>query len=170
MDTGVRVVIGADYGGFGLSEKAQRRYLELYKASGRPWCQRGTASGHADYRHECLCTWTNPRDGDEEFDASSIERTDPLLLQVLDEFGSRANDRRSHLVIVTIDPLFANAWRIQTFKYEAEGLEMDLAQFIKNTYDDHLEGKCTAQDALDKIANAQKLLAGNKWILDKKKL
>jgi hypothetical protein len=72
----MKIVINTKYGGFGLSETAQRRYLELIGKDPNKW-------------HEY--TWYN------------IDRTDKVLVQVVEELGDEANDLFSHLEIEEIE-------------------------------------------------------------------
>lgn len=67
-----RVVINSQYGGFGLSEKAIIRYMELTGATER------------DFRHK------------------DIPRDDPYLVQVVQELGSAADGAHATLKIVEI--------------------------------------------------------------------
>lgn len=92
-----KIVYNACFGGFGLSNEAIQRYSELkglnlvfvkdedYPNHGR-WCR----DGNADY--------------DYYFDQYSIDRTDPALVQVVEELGERASDRYSDLQIADLEP------------------------------------------------------------------
>lgn len=73
----MKIVINTDYGGFGLSETAQRRYLELIGKDPEKWM---------NYR------WHN------------LDRTDKALVQVVEELGDEANDLISDLEVVELDP------------------------------------------------------------------
>jgi hypothetical protein len=70
-----KVVYNACYGGFGLSAEARQRYAEL----------KGLAQDYDFY------------DGD-------IPRADPALVQVLEEFGSKANGDHASLMIALLEP------------------------------------------------------------------
>jgi hypothetical protein len=67
-----KIVINVCHGGFGLSEEATARYKQLEGITDPDW-------------------W-----------AGSIERDDPRLIQVVEEFGPLVNDRCSELRIVEI--------------------------------------------------------------------
>jgi hypothetical protein len=67
-----KIVINVCHGGFGLSEEATERYKQLEGITDLDW-------------------W-----------AGSIERDDPRLIQVVEEFGPLVNDRCSELKIVEI--------------------------------------------------------------------
>lgn len=76
----MRVVINGDYGGFGLSRKAFHRLRELGHPLaleeadlGEPWKNRPTEVRESMSGLDVFC--------------HDIDRTDPLLLQVIDEIG-----------------------------------------------------------------------------------
>jgi hypothetical protein len=81
-----KIVINVCHGGFGLSETAELKYLEL---SGKPL---------AEMRYE-------------------IARSDPYLVQVVEQLGAAANTDYSELKVVEI-PKYVK-WHIQ----EYDGLE-----------------------------------------------
>ena len=115
-----RIVINACYGGFGLSNDAILRYLEL---SGIPvWSE--INDGLIPFKY-----WLVPPDGDRVSDPSSqewasmsmverqshnakysqqvfydkdVRRDDPYLVQTVLELGERANDRHSELKVVEV--------------------------------------------------------------------
>lgn len=68
----VKVVINRDFGAFGLSEKAENLYYRLSEKS------------ESDVR------WYD------------IYRSDPILVQVVEDLGSEANDEWSNLKVVEI--------------------------------------------------------------------
>jgi flavin-dependent dehydrogenase len=72
----MKIVINTEHSGFGLSETAQRRYLELIGKNPDDWCN---------------YTWSN------------IDRTDKVLVQVVEELGDEANDLFSHLEVEEIE-------------------------------------------------------------------
>jgi hypothetical protein len=81
----MKIVINSCYGGFGLSNLACKRLIELGYI------------GLTEYKEERL--------GMNEigyFGVSDIERTDSLLIQVVEELGEKVNDRFSKLKIIEI--------------------------------------------------------------------
>lgn len=93
-----KVVINRCFGGFGLSNQGFERYLELKgtayetQPSRWTWLKDGKdyyASGHlGDDAH-----YLSDRD---------IDRTDPALIQTIEELGREANDRFASLEIIEI--------------------------------------------------------------------
>ena len=100
-----RVVYNACYGGFGLSAEAVRRYAEI--------------AGITLYEHtdDFFTAWYRvPREeyerllaaGDYEaaneayFSVSDMSRTDPALVQVVEELGERANDSFAQLFVAEV--------------------------------------------------------------------
>ena len=101
-----RVVYNACYGGFGLSVEAVRRYAEI--------------AGITLYEHTDefgFTAWYRvPREeyerllaaGEREaanaayFSVHDLSRTDPALVQVVEELGERANDSYSELFIAEV--------------------------------------------------------------------
>lgn len=136
-----KVVINDCYGGFGLSPIAVKRFYEL---KGIPiyfyTYDRSTLYGKDHRLRECKYIKVNPEDleGRDPFIVvtkdlgasfmrpynSSIkeitwcepERTDPILIQVVEELGEKANSSFSHL---KIDEFSGNKYRI----CEYDGLE-----------------------------------------------
>jgi hypothetical protein len=68
-----KIVYNACYGGFGLSPAAMNRYKEI----------KGLSSDQDIYDYE-------------------IDRTDPVLIQVIEELGDKANDTFSKLRIIDL--------------------------------------------------------------------
>lgn len=116
----VKIVYNACYGGFGLSDKAIRRYAEI---------KRITLYPEDNSKYDFTTYWTKPQEerdnilSSEEFMRASmdqrqesneaydsavlepreIERTDPALVQVVEELGKYANSRFSDLQIETLE-------------------------------------------------------------------
>ena len=98
MRTGkmTKIVYNACFGGFGLSHEATMRYGELADLN----------LLHVPGEHE----WNNSyykdgvQDDDHYFSASDISRTDPLLVQVVEELGDKANDSYAKLAIQDLEP------------------------------------------------------------------
>lgn len=83
----MKIVINTEFGGFGLSESAQRRYLELIGKN---------PDDYYKFRH-----WHD------------LDRTDKALVQVVEELGNDANDLISDLEVVELDP--GTQYRINSF-------------------------------------------------------
>lgn len=75
-----KVVVNARYGGFGLSEKAIKRYMEISGKVVPSW----TANGYTSWEHR------------------KIPRHDPALVQVVEELGEEANGEFADLKVVRI--------------------------------------------------------------------
>lgn len=91
-----KVVYNACYGGFGLSDKATKRYAELKGITLYP-----EATDWITYY------WLVPPGPARDkrgslFMDSDIERTDPILIQVVEELGAEANGRSADLRIESI--------------------------------------------------------------------
>jgi hypothetical protein len=101
-DRDMKIVINSCYGGFGLSEAAAARYAELANLnlivadsgfSDSYYYLHPTISGSMDHREV-------PGDA---IDVDDVERTDPILVQVVEELGSEdASGRFSELQIVEV--------------------------------------------------------------------
>ena len=85
-----KIVYSACFGGFGLSGEAMRRYAEL---KGNGW----SASNDNNFSFWYLIDETGKRFSDDDF-----RRDDPILVQVVEELGERANTRFSDLRITEI--------------------------------------------------------------------
>ncbi len=90
----MKVVINSDFGGFGLSDAAFERYLELKgiefaRVSGRFEGAVYYKAGHIDEEDHYLSYY-------------DIKRDDPILVQVIEEMGEEANGRYSSLKIIEI--------------------------------------------------------------------
>jgi hypothetical protein len=110
----MKIVINTYYGGFGLSEKAMRRYAELkgltlYPDTGKfvttywlvpPGDREDQASFYAMTPEEAQAS--NKRYGEQTLNDHDIERNDPLLVQVVEELGADAADRCGQLTVVEI--------------------------------------------------------------------
>lgn len=93
----VKVVINNCYGGYGLSDLAMRRYFEI---KGIQFYPEPLSFGLWSYSIKDPAT---TEDEDNTFlDHDDIERTDPVLVQVVEELGELANTTFSELRVVTI--------------------------------------------------------------------
>lgn len=90
----MKVVINSDFGGFGLSDEAFERYLEL---KGIEFARVSRTFGGADYYRA-----GHIDEDDYYLSYYDIARNDSLLVQVVEELGSRANGRYSSLKVVEI--------------------------------------------------------------------
>jgi len=90
----IKIVINSDFGGFGLSDDAFERYLEL---KGVEFERTYTKFGSSNY-------YKAGHTGDDDYYLSyyDIKRDDPLLVQVVEEMQGEANGRHSSLKIVEI--------------------------------------------------------------------
>ena len=85
-----KIVYNRCYGGYGLSEEAMKRYAEI---KGKGWKFRP----NSDYE---ICAVMSPHG--RMFSSHSLgddNRADPILVQVVEELGDRANTRFSKLRI-----------------------------------------------------------------------
>ena len=110
-----KIVINTVHGGFGLSPKAQRRYLELV---GKECYFYKHIAASKNYIHidddeakKSMFTLTVTKYFGEGVDTIptdaywtdwNIDRDDPLLIQVINELGEESNDKYSELKIVEI--------------------------------------------------------------------
>jgi hypothetical protein len=85
-----KVVINTCYGGFGLSNRAIRLYLEL---KGIPFEERV-----GKYKEVMFC---KPGGADWSLytETHNMERTDPFLVQVVETLGDGANGEHANLVV-----------------------------------------------------------------------
>ena len=92
-----KIVYNACYGGFGLSHEAVMRYAEL----------KGITLYPQDYKSWLTLYYTEPasptrNDNKAQFSPDDIDRTDPILVQVVEELGDRANGMCAKLRIETL--------------------------------------------------------------------
>jgi len=81
----MKIVINTCYGGFGLSDSAMKRLIEL-GYTGLTEVEDAEAK----------------RYGVNYYGVNAIERTDPLLVQVVEELGEKADTRFSSLKVIEI--------------------------------------------------------------------
>lgn len=116
-----KVVINCCYGGFGLSDAAVRRYAELKGITLYPepmmpgdsmlryWTvpanERNVLEDSAFYAASMdERRASNRRYGEITLSPHDIERTDPILVQVVEELGEKANGPHSLLDVVDLAP------------------------------------------------------------------
>ena len=85
-----KVIINSEHGGFGLSDEACRRYLELSQIT---WEERD-----GQYAGQGPLFYVN----DQFWSDRDIDRDDPVLIRVIEELGDRANGRYAQLKIIEI--------------------------------------------------------------------
>lgn len=90
-----KVVVNACYGGFGLSHDAIMRYSELAGLNLRAVKE---DRGFTDYKYYV----DGVMDDDHYWYYGDIERTDPFLVQVVEELGALANDQYAELRIADV--------------------------------------------------------------------
>ena len=112
----MKVVINSCFGGFGLSNKGIKRYLEL---QGKEcWFYKQTKYEYNDGKDEYILSDENDdslfvicntkylgevtNELDDDFYYGDISRTDENLIKVVKELGSEANSKFSDLKIVEI--------------------------------------------------------------------
>jgi len=104
----VKVVINSCYGGFGLSPRAIKRWLELQGKECHffvgvkesvPIDLKTLENSQPIFFH----VYTTPEPNDDTYiSCRSIPRSDPLLIQVIEELGEKANSKFAELKIVEI--------------------------------------------------------------------
>lgn len=116
----MKVVINSCYGGFSLSPKGERRYLEIrgYKSYFYKQTKHSLLDGVAEFVRiddiEAVPTFfsycTLSDEGEtisdypsDTFDAYDLERNDPALIQVVEELGEEASGACAKLKIVDIE-------------------------------------------------------------------
>ena len=92
----MKVVVNRCFGGFGISHEATMRYIELSGQDIRPSGAKNKVFRDYDYYVGGI------EDDDHYWWDKRIERTDPALVQVVEEMGEKANSRFSQLVVVDI--------------------------------------------------------------------
>lgn len=108
-----KIVYNACYGGFGLSHEAVMRYAELEGI--KLYFNKQYSSYHyylipvEEYNRIRAVEQAKPvgsgrfkECNDAYFSVCSIERTDPILVQVVEELGERANGNYAKLMIADI--------------------------------------------------------------------
>ena len=104
-----KIVYNACYGGFGLSEKAMLRYaklkgIKIYKGTGSlytPFYTVPEAEYNKIYAEDCIRK-DFTRSNELFVTDRTIERDDPILVQVVEELGSEANGNYADLQIAEI--------------------------------------------------------------------
>jgi len=97
----IKVVLNGCYGGFGLSDKARQEYQK----------RTGIIK--------------------EEYSDYDLERTDPVLVQIVEELGKEANGFCSDLYIESFDDDMEGCWSIHEYD-GAESISIDGSFSIRN--------------------------------------
>ena len=98
----MQLVLNKCYGGFGLSHKAIVRYFELknWEMKMSYWdCESSAQVYIEEFDKSHIISYENE---DGYFCSSDIERTDSILIQVINELGEEVDDWSSRLMIVEI--------------------------------------------------------------------
>lgn len=83
-----KVVYNARHGGFGLSDDAVREYL---RRTGREWIEEPSGFSLIPFYFKVA--------GDKAWYQGDIPRTDPVLVEIVEEWGERANGDHADLKI-----------------------------------------------------------------------
>lgn len=89
-----KIAYNARYGGFGLSHAALMRYAEL-KGITLTWEPMSPTMADSEF-------WRHYYNGEEHFSARKIPRTDPHLIQVIEELGEKASGAHANLAIAEV--------------------------------------------------------------------
>lgn len=97
-----KIVVNGCFGGFGLSEAAVKRYAEIAGITLYSSREYGFTSWYlVPYEeYQAIEDWEAKNDA--YFSVSEISRTDPALVQVVEELGDAANDSFADLYIVDV--------------------------------------------------------------------
>ena len=88
----MKIVINACYGGFGLSEQAKDRFLDI-----KGWTYTKSESKFSELMGPDYTVEGNPHWYERE-----IDRGDPVLVQVVEELGAAAHGRHAELRVVDV--------------------------------------------------------------------
>lgn len=102
----MKIVINTDYGGFGLSDQAFEKYLELKGIEYTKTAEESTFLGLSYYDKEgkYLCQYNIPRE-------------DPELVQIVETLGETANNWCSQLKVVEVPD------DVKFYIHEYDGIE-----------------------------------------------
>lgn len=121
-----KIVYNACFGGFGLSDGAVRRYAEIAGITLYDSKEYGFTSWYRIPKSEYDALEDYEAKNEAYFSVSDLSRTDPALVQVVEELGERANDSFARLQIAEVPA--GTLYRID----EYDGLESVMTQ---DTYD-----------------------------------
>jgi hypothetical protein len=103
-----KIVYNGCYGGFSLSQAGVRRYLEL---KGVPFVEESTESSFRPRQFRIGSSVMG--EGEYFYDHEIEDRTDPILVQVVEELGDAANGSCADLCIRELDP--GTKYRLQEY-------------------------------------------------------
>jgi hypothetical protein len=90
-----KIVINDCYGGFSLSNEAAREYL---RRTGRTWTEKPVRLGGRTFENMLIFEVV----GEGHWSDRSLERTDPTLVAIVEEWGKRANGDCANLTVETV--------------------------------------------------------------------
>lgn len=102
----MKAVKNACFGGFGLSDAAIKRYLELKQIVTYP---------EIEFNYTVYFMEPGTSRNRKYFDVTEIPRNDPALIQVVEELGDAAGSRYSKLVIVDLPYTDINCYEINCY-------------------------------------------------------
>jgi hypothetical protein len=94
-----KIVYNGCFGGFSLSQAAVRRYLEI---KGIPFTEEKVETSFRDTRYRIGSSVMG--EGEYFYDHEIEDRTDPILVQVVEELGDKANGSCAELFIRELTP------------------------------------------------------------------
>jgi hypothetical protein len=103
-----KIVYNGCFGGFSLSQAAVRRYLEI---KGIPFTEEKIETSFRDTRFRIATSVMG--EGEYFYDHEIEDRTDPILVQVVEELGDAANGYCADLCIRELDP--GTKYRLQEY-------------------------------------------------------
>ena len=103
-----KIVYNGCFGGFGLSQAAVRRYLEI---KGIPFTEEKVETSFRDTRFRLGTSVID--EGKYFYDHQIEDRTDPILVQVVEELGNAANGYCADLCIRELEP--GTKYRLQEY-------------------------------------------------------
>lgn len=97
-----KVVVNGCYGGFGLSDAAVARYAEIAGIALYPRQDMGFTAWYRvpPEEYDAIEDWDAKNEA--YFSVNDLSRTDPVLVQVVEELGEKANDSFADLYIVEL--------------------------------------------------------------------
>jgi hypothetical protein len=102
MENKMKVLVNTCFGGFGLSDAAFERYLDLNGTKWYRW-KDSFLNIHTTVPKEEYDKLSQPEKNASFLWCGQIERTDPILIQVVEEMGSKkASGQHSELTIKEI--------------------------------------------------------------------